>query len=152
VDAGHVPDAAVAVALALDCRPRVSEVGRFEPSCQYVGGSLPIVACRQSAPGTGALRLTVLHPERVVVGQPAAIGGPDPVVKVDLAATIGNLLVQTLGGGSTGSVVFDRFELGHAIHGSFVETAIGVGPEPAFTCRLSPDAFSATSGPGVTAP
>jgi hypothetical protein len=141
-----------ALELQLDCSPRVSEIARFTASCQYVGGDVPIMQCPQSAYESGMLLMTVPRPQDVVVGRRIALGGAAPVVKLEGTATFGIELVESTSVAGVGFVVFDRFEPGHIMSGSFVDTSIEMQPDPAFLCRLSADHFEASSGPGVTRP
>jgi hypothetical protein len=150
--AGHASVDAQSLELQLDCSPRVTEVAHFEGACQYVGGDVPIMECPQPGSAPGSLRMTVLRPQDVTAGQKVAVGGADPIVKLEGAATAGNLLVESTAVGGVGFVVFDRFEPGKIMSGAFVDTSIEMQPDPTFPCHLSSGHFDVSSGPGVTAP
>jgi hypothetical protein len=138
--------------LQLDCSPRVTEVAHFDGTCQYVGADVPLMTCPQSASKSGSLTMTVLRPQDVTAGQRIAVGGTNPIVKVDAAATASDLLVESTTVGGVGFVVFDHFEPGRIMSGAFVDTSVEMQPDPPFPCRLSSGHFDASSGPGVTAP
>jgi hypothetical protein len=150
--ASHATTDADPLELQLDCSPRVTDLARFEGACQYVGGDVPIMECPQTRSAPGSLRMTVPRPQDVTAGARIAVGGADPIVTIEAAATAGNLLVQSTSVGGVGYVVFDRFVPGTIMSGAFVDTSIEMRPDSAFSCHLSSGHFDASTGPGVTAP
>jgi hypothetical protein len=158
-DASHanvVADASVqtgqaAPTIEVDCRPRYDIVGTFGSRCQYIGADLPELVCPDLAVSPeGGLHVTVLHPERVRIGQPVVLDGSDPDVTIDTAFANTQILIQTYQGGpASGMLIFDELTVGEILRGRFVGVQISALPDPPFKCAISNSSFVADWGPGV---
>jgi len=136
--------------LALDCGSRLDQVPEFEAHhCQMIGADVPTMVCPQTKSAPGALRLRVLQPNAVVLGQPVPLGASG-VASIELSASTPKSLVGTSSPGGLGFVVFDQFSIGGALHGHFVGAQIQVLPPSVSMCRVSDEEFSADFGPGIT--
>lgn len=152
---GSAEDAGLQAFIEVDCSPTIPAVGRFLPRCQYTDVTFegettaaPTAECERlnDAGGwVGRVEVNIRHPERVVLGAPAPVGGNDPTVTISVASgSVAMDLVQAIPGSEAGSIVLDEMVPGSRLRGRFADVRFTRYPNPpGYPCRLSNAEFSA---------